>query len=203
MSDVRIDPINKPFNLSITPPGSKSLTNLALVLAVLADGVSDLSNVLFADDTLVMIECLSRLGFHLHIEHEQHFVRVHGRGGRIDRSSANLFCGNSGTTIRFLTALCTLGRGDYTLDGVPRMRQRPIGQLVDVMRNLGARFEYVIEPGHVPLRVIADGLPGGIARYGGAQSSQFLSAAVMVAPTRETRSASISTRRKRAGRMWR
>ena len=182
MSDVQLQPITKPFTATVTPPGSKSLTNRALVLAALAEGTSDLNNVLFADDTLVMVECLTRLGFHLHVDHDAHFVRVHGRAGTIDRTQAELLCGNSGTTMRFLTALCTLGHGSYTLDGVPRMRQRPIGQLVDVLHNLGGRFEYTMEPGFPPVRVIADGLPGGIARFGSGLSSQFLSALLMAAP---------------------
>src|SRR6187551_1060050 len=105
MSSMLIQPVSEPFNSSITPPGSKSLTNRALVLAALADGVSDLTNVLFADDTLVMLDGLGKLGFKLHVDRENHSVRVHGRGGRIDVGAAELFCGNSGTTIRFLTAL--------------------------------------------------------------------------------------------------
>src|SRR5918999_1650512 len=103
MADIRIDTLDKPFTATFSPPGSKSLTNRALVLAALADGTCDLSNVLFADDTHVMLEGLMRLGFHLVIDHDARTVRVHGRGGRIDRDSAELFCGNSGTTIRFLT----------------------------------------------------------------------------------------------------
>src|SRR3954452_8148438 len=138
MSDVTLQPITKPFTATITPPGSKSLTNRALVLAALADGVCDLSNVLFADDTHVMLEGLTKLGFHLVIDHDARTVRVHGRGGQIDRDHAEIFCGNSGTTIRFLTALCALGQGSFTLDGVPRMRQRPIGALSGMLKNLGA-----------------------------------------------------------------
>src|SRR5688500_7342654 len=118
MDQLTLTPADKPFDARITPPGSKSLTNRALVLAALADGVSDLSNVLFADDTLVMIEGLVRLGFDLRIDRATHSVRVSGHRGAIDRNGAEIFCGNSGTTIRFLTALCTLGRGRYNLDGV-------------------------------------------------------------------------------------
>src|SRR3954453_16088957 len=105
MPDLRLDVISKPFTATFSPPGSKSLTTRALVLAALADGICDLSNVLFADDTHVMLESLTRLGFHLVIDHNARTVRVHGRGGKIDRASAELFCGNSGTTIRFMTAL--------------------------------------------------------------------------------------------------
>src|SRR3954466_15183720 len=111
MNDLRMTPFSKPFTASIAPPGSKSLSNRALILSALSDGVCDLSNLLFADDTEVMLECLSRLGFHLSIDHDQRTVRVHGRGGNIDRSGMELFCGNSGTTLRFITSLAALGKG--------------------------------------------------------------------------------------------
>jgi 3-phosphoshikimate 1-carboxyvinyltransferase len=182
MPDVRLDPLSAPFSATFTPPGSKSLTNRALVLAALADGTCDLSNVLFADDTHVMLESLTRLGFHLVIEHDARTVRVSGRGGLVDKSSADLFCGNSGTTIRFLTAVCALGTGRFTLDGVARMRQRPIGPLVDMLRNLGVRIEYTMNDGFPPIAVEAHGLPGGIVRYGAETSSQYLSAVLQVAP---------------------
>src|SRR5207302_533349 len=108
--------------------------------------------------------------------------QVHGRGGDIHATSAELFCGNSGTTIRFLSALCSLGKGTYTLDGVPRMRQRPIRDLVDLLRNLGTRVEYLGTDGFPPLRILSDGLPGGILTYGESMSSQFLSAVLMASP---------------------
>jgi 3-phosphoshikimate 1-carboxyvinyltransferase len=182
MSDLRIEPIPAPFTASVTVPGSKSLTNRALVLAALSEGTCDLSNVLFADDTLVMLENLMKLGFHLVVDHDARTVRVSGRGGRIDKPTAELFCGNSGTTIRFLTALCALGQGTYSLDGIPRMRQRPIGSLVSMLKNLGVRIEHVMEDGFPPVRVHAHGLPGGIVRYGSEVSSQFLTAVLQVAP---------------------
>src|SRR6188508_518359 len=105
MSDIRIDPVSAPFSASITPPGSKSLTNRALVLAALADGPSTLSNVLFADDTLVMLDCLAKLGFRVDVDRAARSATVHGRGGAIPSGPGpvDLFCGNSGTTIRFLT----------------------------------------------------------------------------------------------------
>lgn len=182
MSDLLIEPITRPFNVTLAPPGSKSLTNRALVLAALAAGTCELTNVLFADDTLVMLECLGRLGFEVKIDRPAHVVRVTGQSGRIPSAWADLFCGNSGTTIRFLTALCAAGRGRFNLDGIPRMRQRPIRQLVDLLRNLGGRFEYVLDEGFPPVNVLADGLPGGLIRFGSAQSSQYLSAVLQVAP---------------------
>jgi len=182
MPDVTLKPVTEPFTAAFSPPGSKSLTNRALVLAALAEGTSELSNVLFADDTLVMIECLTRLGFRLEIDRPRNAIRVTGLSGRIERDQAELFCGNSGTTIRFLTALCAVGKGRFNLDGIPRMRQRPIGDLVALLKNLGVRVEYVMQEGFPPVLVLADGLPGGIGRFGGSQSSQFLSAVLQVAP---------------------
>ena len=182
MPDVTLQPVTKPFTAAITPPGSKSLTNRALVLAALAGGAGTVSNVLFADDTRVMIECLGRLGFNLDVDEQRTTVRVDGRGGEIPRDAAELFCGNSGTTIRFLTALCSLGRGRFTLDGIPRMRQRPIADRASLLKNLGFRIDFLAERGFPPVLVHGHGVGGGIARFGGSQSSQFLSAALQVAP---------------------
>src|SRR5438552_2687187 len=158
MSDLTITSVPAPFSASITPPGSKSLTNRALVLAALADGICNLSNVLFAADTRVMLDSLAKLGFQIEIDESAATARVHGRGGVIPSAHANLFCGNSGTTIRFLTALCALGKGTFILDGVPRMRQRPIGALTGMLKQLGGRITHSPEAdGFPPLQVHADG----------------------------------------------
>jgi 3-phosphoshikimate 1-carboxyvinyltransferase len=181
MSDVTLQPVER-FDARITPPGSKSLTNRALVLAAMGEGDCALSNCLFADDTAVMLDGLKHLGFKLDVDEAAKRIIVHGRGGRIEADSADLFCGLSGTTIRFLAALCALGKGRYLLDGVPRMRQRPIGQLVEMLRNLGVRISYQQAEGYPPIEVSAHGLAGGLARFGDAQSSQFLSAVLQVCP---------------------
>ena len=182
MTEHPIQPFTHPFAVTMSPPGSKSLTNRALVLAALGEGISELTNVLFADDTLVMLENLGKLGFAPQIDRESRSVRVSGRGGEVPAHSAELFCGNSGTTIRFLTALCAVGRGSFTLDGIPRMRMRPIGPLVDLLRNLGVRARYEMSDGFPPVTVHADLLPGGQCRFGTSSSSQFLSALLQVAP---------------------
>ena len=181
MADVTPTPPPAPFDGVVTPPGSKSLTNRALVLAALADGTSTLTNALAADDTRVMIDGLRALGFT--VEEDGDALRVHGLGGRVPAASAELHCGNSGTTIRFLTALATLGTGSFTFDGVPRMRQRPVGPLLDLLKNLGARVTPLGDaPGYPPYRVDARGLAGGLGRYPATLSSQFFSAVLMVAP---------------------
>ena len=182
MPDVAVPIVRRPFDAVVRPPGSKSLTNRALVCAALAGGPSTLSGVLFADDTRHMLDNLAALGFGLDVDEPAARVRVHGRGGVVPAASAELFCGNSGTTIRFLAGLCSLGRGAYTLDGIGRMRQRPIGPLVRMLRNLGARVEFLESDGFPPIRVTARGLAGGFARYGAEQSSQFLSSVMMAAP---------------------
>lgn len=182
MSDVTVPTITSPFRATITPPGSKSLTNRALVLAAMADGSCTLRNALFADDTEVMIDCLTRLGFAPAVDRASHTISLLGRAGQIPAAGAELFCGNSGTTLRFVAALCALGHGDFVLDGIARMRQRPVGGLVEILKNIGVRIEYTQAQGFPPIKILADELPGGLLRYGSEQSSQFLSAVLMTAP---------------------
>ena len=175
-----VKPVGNPFAAVVTPPGSKSLTNRALVLAALAAGPCRIANVLVADDSAVMLDGLRRLGFEPAVDGTT--VTVAGQGGRVPAAEADLACGNSGTTIRFLAAVAALGHGTFTLDGVPRMRQRPIGELADVLSALGSTVDYLGEVGHPPVRLTADGLRGGPATYGTAKSSQFLSAVLMAGP---------------------
>lgn len=182
-----IQPLDGPFQATIRPPGSKSLTNRALILAALAEGTSTLRGVLFSDDTQYMMAALRRIGFDLEIDETGRTVVVHGRGGRIPAESADLACGNSGTSIRFLTALCCLGRGTYTLDGIERMRQRPIGHLVDALRQLGAKIDYLGHEGCPPLRIAACGLAGGEVTVDGSISSQFMTALLQIGPCLEDR----------------
>lgn len=181
MEQVRIEPLKQPFDMDFTPPGSKSLTNRALVLAALGRGTCTLTNALFADDTRVMLDGLQRLGFAVEADEATNTIRVTGGNGRVPTEMAELFCGNSGTTIRFLTALCALGHGRYTLDGVERMRQRPIGPLVTMLRHLGVRISHVTQAGFPPVSLDAHHLPGGLVRYGSETSSQYLSAVLHVA----------------------
>jgi 3-phosphoshikimate 1-carboxyvinyltransferase len=182
MSDATIEPVIRPFCAAIAPPGSKSLTNRALVLSALAHGSSTLNNILIADDTRIMLECLQRLGFDLSLDEAAATVTIQGHGGVIPSPGAQLYCANSGTTIRFLTALCALGNGEFSLDGSPRMRQRPIGELIDLLRHLGVRSQYLGETEFPPLSIQAHGLPGGLIYFGSAHSSQFLSAVLMIGP---------------------
>lgn len=180
MASLTLTPFVRPFQATITPPGSKSLTNRALILAVLARGESAISNILIADDTRVMLDGLRALGFD--IQEDGTTARVRGLAGEIPAPSADIHCGNSGTTIRFLTALCALGRGTYRLDGDARMRERPIGDLVNLLAHLGAEITHGASKGFPPITVHARGLRGGDAFWPASGSSQYLSAVLMASP---------------------
>jgi 3-phosphoshikimate 1-carboxyvinyltransferase len=177
-----VQPVAEPLHGSVRPPGSKSLTNRALVIAALARGTSQLTNVLDSQDTRVMLESWRRLGIAVEHDVEASQVRVTGCGGKIPASHAELWLENSGTSIRFLTAACTLGSGQYRLDGNARMRQRPIGDLVTALNGLGANVRCASETGCPPVEVIANGLPGGRTSVAANISSQYLSALLMAAP---------------------
>jgi 3-phosphoshikimate 1-carboxyvinyltransferase len=181
-SAITIKPVTAPICGRIRPPGSKSITNRALVCAALARGTSTLTGALDSEDTRVMIESLGRLGIRVESHEAGKTLIVHGCGGNIPAKSADLFVGNSGTTIRFLTALCALGRGAYRLDGVPRMRERPIGDLVDALNQLGADCRGELRTGFPPVIVNANGLRGGNVSIRGDISSQFLSGLLMATP---------------------
>jgi 3-phosphoshikimate 1-carboxyvinyltransferase len=158
-------------------PGSKSISNRVLLLAALAAGETEVLGLLDADDTRVMREALRRLG----VSFENHLVR--GVGGPFPVKQAELFLGNAGTAFRPLTAALALSGGEYRLSGVARMHERPIGDLVDALRGIGARIEYAGSPGFPPLRIAK----GDISlqkpvRVRGDVSSQFLTALLMALP---------------------
>ncbi|NOX60293.1 MAG: 3-phosphoshikimate 1-carboxyvinyltransferase [Planctomycetes bacterium] len=182
MKPKRIRPASKPLDCSVRIPGSKSLTNRALPIAALADGPSTLTGALFSDDTELMMACLQSLGIRIDADIDACTICVHGCGGNIPASRAELFCGNSGTTIRFCTALCTLGQGQYTLDGNDRMRQRPIGDLVDALRVAGAVVGYEGEDGYPPVVVRGGGMRSTSIALHSPPSSQYVSAILMAAP---------------------
>lgn len=189
-----ITPILHPLNASVRVPGSKSLTNRALLIASLADGVTTLTNALFSDDSRYFANALQTLGIDVALDPKNKRMTIVGEGGRIPASKAELFIGNAGTAARFLSAFLTLGQGEYTLDGDTRMRERPIGDLVNALTQLGANIKPAesLSPfqgesrgdGQIcpPLRIAASGLSGGMTKIVGNISSQFLSALLMVAP---------------------
>ncbi len=192
---ITIQPLEQPFSVTFPDPrkeipavpGSKSLTNRALLLAALADGKSTLTGVLFSDDSRVMIKALKDLGFALKVDEPNHTVTVHGQAGKIPARQADLHLGNAGTAMRFLTAACCLGEPGsvYTLDGIPRMRERPIGELVEPLRQLGADIEYLGNEGYPPLRIAACKLKRCELEMKPTLSSQYISALLMAGPYME------------------
>jgi len=174
-----IDP-RGPLDAVVQVPGSKSETNRALVCAALARGTSELSGALESDDTVVMREAFRALG--AEIDPSGDPWRVQGTGGALTSPEEALYCQNSGTTARFLTAVATLAPGPVTLDGNARMRERPIDDLTRALRQLGARIETAGERGCPPVRCAGGGLAGGEAEIDARRSSQFVSAVLLAAP---------------------
>ena len=177
-----VQPVTSPVQGAVRPPGSKSITNRALIVAALAKGTTHLSGVLDCQDTQVMIESLNRLGINVKHDPEQRTVEVEGCAGLVSQSSASLWLENSGTSIRFLTALCATGQGEFVLDGNQRMRERPIQDLVEALKLLNIDIACENETGCPPVRIKANGFSGGTTSISGNVSSQYLSALLMVAP---------------------
>lgn len=187
---------NPPERLTIAPrgplnghpvvPGSKSITNRVLLLAALADGESRLRGGLDSDDTVVMRQALESMGIGLRTEPagpgglEDWLVT--GRGGQFKAPPNALDCGNSGTTVRFLTAALTLAEAPIVVDGNARMRERPISDLVNALRGLGAELTVEGQDECPPVRIEGGGLPGGATLIDGSRSSQYVSAVLQAAP---------------------
>jgi 3-phosphoshikimate 1-carboxyvinyltransferase len=171
-----------PENARVRVPGSKSLTNRALIVAALAQGPSTLLGALDSDDTRVMVESLKRLGIGVDHTPENATIRVEGCDGRFPVREAELYVANSGTSLRFLTAMVATGQGTFRLDGTARMRQRPVADLLQALNGLGADCKSDLNTGCPPVTVKTGGLDGGFAFVKGDVSSQFLSGLLMALP---------------------
>jgi 3-phosphoshikimate 1-carboxyvinyltransferase len=172
-----VEPLARPPDATITVPGSKSITNRALVCAALADGTSVLEGALWADDTDAMVGCLRALGIDVDVAGDR--ITVHGQGGAIPATEARLDVRLSGTTARFIAPVAALGRGRYEIDAAPPMRRRPMAPTFDALRSLGVRIEELGEPGHLPVVIHSDGGRGGRVSVSGDESSQFVSGLLM------------------------
>jgi 3-phosphoshikimate 1-carboxyvinyltransferase len=178
-----IKPFTRPARGEVVLPGSKSITNRALLLAALCDGPVTLTGALFSDDTRIMAEALRRLGIPVNENEAGKNIHIEGKGGKIPAEQAELFVGNAGTAARFLTALCAAApRGVFKIDGVPQMRKRPMKGLIDTLRDQGAKITCTGEEGFFPITIEAHGLKGGAVAIDASESSQMLSALLMVAP---------------------
>ena len=179
-----VRPFGGPINARIRPPGSKSFTNRALAVAALASGTSLLRGVLFSDDTEAMLGCLASLRIATVVDPKACTVAVTGCGGVPNVDGVSLFVRQSGTTARFIVPLAALGHGAVVVDGHEQMRARPNGDLVEGLNQLGVRLEPTLSAvaGGLPIRMHADGIPGGSVSVAGNVSSQYLSGLLLAAP---------------------
>ncbi len=185
----QIKTIPHPLNAGVKVPGSKSLTNRALLIAALAVGTTELTNALFSDDTCYFVKALQTLGVNITQDPQNTCMTITGLGGSFPAQQADIYIGNAGTAARFLSAFLTLGNGSYTLDGDSRMRKRPIGDLINALKQLGANVDVINNYQSsicLPIKISASGLPGGKTKITGNISSQFLSALLMTAPYANT-----------------
>jgi 3-phosphoshikimate 1-carboxyvinyltransferase len=183
-NEIEIIPITHSLAATVAVPGSKSITNRALLLAAMAHGRSNIESVLISDDTRRMASALSALGFTVEVDEAARRIAVEGRGGKIPEPTANLDTGGAGTAMRFLAGFLTLGRGRYRLDGNARMRQRPIRALLDAIRALGLEVASELGNGCPPIVIdtTAGAFAGGAVSIDASLSSQFVSALLMPAP---------------------
>ena len=176
-----VEKIEKINNIKLEIPGSKSYTNRALIIASLTNGKTVLYNPLYSDDTKYMIQSLKKLG--VIIEEKEKSIIVYGKGGKFDiRDGMELFCGIAGTTSRFLTGLLALMDKDVIINGEGKILERPIGELVDGLRQIGVEIEYLGKEGSLPLKGNGKNVNGNEISISGKISSQYFTALMMVAP---------------------
>jgi 3-phosphoshikimate 1-carboxyvinyltransferase len=180
MKSLKLTPLSQPVQAKITIPGSKSYTNRALLIAALTPQPVKLINPLISDDTRAMVTCLQQLG--IEVTSHQDNITVIGDISAVKDQDYEIDTDLSGTTIRFLLALCTVIPGRQTLRGKAELNKRPIGDLVDGLQHLGAKVEYLDQAGYPPLLITSSTLNSGVLKISGEQSSQYLSAILMVAP---------------------
>ena len=181
LPDISIGPFKRAQG-SIVLPGSKSISNRALLLAALSSGATTLKNLLDADDTQVMRNALRQLGLTV-TDRDNHICVVEGCGGKFPVQDADLFMGNAGTAIRPLTAALAMQGGNYRLSGIARMHERPIRDLVDGLRQVGAKIEYELQEGYPPIKILASPIQiKDVVKVRGDVSSQFLTALLMALP---------------------
>lgn len=187
MEQLTLQPI-KGVNGTVNLPGSKSLSNRALLLAALAEGTTVVKNLLDSDDINHMLSALQLLGVDYQLNDDKTQCTVKGIGGVFDcadKGQIELYLGNAGTAMRPLCAALAISKGEFVLTGEPRMKERPIGHLVDSLEQLGADIQYQEAEGYPPLLISGKTLQGGDITIDGSISSQFLTAVLMVAPLLE------------------
>lgn len=191
MDTYSVKTVKKPVVAEIEVPGSKSITNRALLMAAMANGRSVLRGVLFSDDSKYFLQALRALGFQVEVDEEKAVVAVEGQGGNIPEKKASIYVGSAGTAARFLTAFLAMSDGVYEVESSEQMKKRPMKELLVALEQLGAEISYNEEKYHFPMKITGIGKKYGAAARKSVsvelnidRSSQFLSALLMVAPVR-------------------
>ena len=186
MSQYKVRKLNKPINCVVEVPGSKSITNRALLMAALSDGECRLNGVLFSDDSRHFLSSLIALGYVIQVNEIDKYAIIEGHGGNIPKKEGVINVGSAGTAARFLTAMLAFSDGQYTIESSEQMKKRPMLPLFNALEDMGAHFEFLEKNGHLPVKVTG-------AAFGGnkpkaevsidiSESTQFLSALMMTAP---------------------
>ncbi len=181
MKQKRMIPISHMVHKQITVevPGSKSITNRALLLAALADGKSELDGALFSDDSKQFLKCLQDLGFDTMVSEAQKNITVLGLGGEVPRERASIYVGSTGTAARFLTTYLGCSKGTYLVEASKQMQNRPIKALLTALERVGARIKYTKSPDHFPIEIEGNGIQNFELTINIDESSQFLSALLL------------------------
>lgn len=184
MSCYKVKPLAEKRDMIVTVPGSKSMTNRALLMAAMSEGRTELSGVQFSDDSMHFLNSLRDLGFSTEIDQVNNTVVIYGMGGRIPKGEASIYVGSAGTAARFLTAFTAMNQGRYRIDASEQMQKRPMRELLVALEQLGARFIWLGKPYHFPFEVQGMGRVCANKRVelNIDRSSQFLSALLMTAP---------------------
>lgn len=180
-----VSPVSGPLHCTVEVPGSKSITNRALLLAALADGESILSNALFSEDSRHFLACLVSLGFPVVIDEHNRTVHITGFGGRIPKKEASLYVGSAGTAARFLTVMLSFSEGTYHMDASEQMRRRPMKPLLSALESIGVSIHYHEKEGFFPFTVTGSAHTRNEIEVDIESSSQFLSALLMSAPMKK------------------
>ena len=168
-------------DIIVNVPGSKSITNRALMLAALSDGECNLDGVLFSDDSRAFLDCLEKLGFQLFIDENEKRVKVVGTSGEIPNRKATIDVRSAGTAARFLTVMLAVTGGEYTLNSSEQMKKRPMGEIIDLIRSAGVKISCLEEEGHFPFIISSNGLDKKEVSINTDTSSQYASALLMAA----------------------
>ncbi|MBE5921602.1 MAG: tRNA preQ1(34) S-adenosylmethionine ribosyltransferase-isomerase QueA [Lachnospiraceae bacterium] len=180
--EYNVAPLDKSVDATVTVPGSKSMTNRALLMAALSAGEAKLKGVLFSDDSRYFLSSLCSLGFSVEENEETKEVILQGCGGVLPQKEGEIYVGSAGTAARFLTAMLALSEGHFTIQASEQMKKRPMKPLFEALEALGAEFTYLEQPWHLPVEVIGNPQACGTVQLDISESTQFLSALLMTAP---------------------